>query len=354
MKEYKYNEQNKLSEIVEKEKDIENIERHWVINRKTNFKYNDTGNLVEATVNSYDKTGITIVYSVKYYYSYNENGELYNLIASDFENQEWKPLINCSFLYNNQRKLIKADLFEAWYGLYETPLPSVHNYKYSENGYIQEYSVTGAYDIFIKYNWNSSGNLVNESWNDYGWHQNDIIKYEYNSVGDLTKRLSSLYYENQTEEYFYNDVDASEITNYSFFTLDVGSLINPIVISPKKQISSIKSWKENGGEWSFSENSVFFYSPINLKGEIFTSLKDINQSEICVYPNPATDKITFTWNKNSDRLNLKLFQVTGSCVFDRDISLNETITLEKLPKGIYFYQLIEKQHVLKAGKLIIQ
>jgi hypothetical protein len=80
----------------------------------------------------------------------------------------------------------------------------------------------------------------------------------------------------------------------------------------------------------------------------------LNIDDFKVYPNPATDKITFTWNQNYNRLNLKLFQVTGTCVMDREISSQENIPVKDLQNGIYLYKLSNINQVVKSGKLVIQ
>lgn len=76
--------------------------------------------------------------------------------------------------------------------------------------------------------------------------------------------------------------------------------------------------------------------------------------DIQVFPNPAINQVTFTWETGYNQLNLKIFQLTGACVTDKVIKSNETVHLGKIPKGIYLYELLDKKQILKTGKIIIQ
>lgn len=352
VREYKYNEEQKLSEIVEREKAPKNNEWFWLVTSKTNFKYNDAGLI--SNIITYISSNENSLALVELKYSYNTYGKIDSINVFLSEYQNWQQILKCQFYYNEFDKLERAELYEDWYNMGTPWAYSYHTYKYDIEGHITQYRVTGIYDILTEYKWDSSGNLVSATDNDYGWNTIGHTNYWYDKDGDRIKITCNLYWKNQVEEYTYTNVDASEILNYDYYTLSVGSLVDPVVYSPKKQISMIQSWKENGGEWSYSEKSVFFYSPINLKGEIFTSLKGINQSEICVYPNPVTDQITFAWNQNFNKLNLKLFQVTGACVMDREISSGENIPVSNLQNGMYLYKLLDDSQFVKSGKLLIE
>jgi hypothetical protein len=84
------------------------------------------------------------------------------------------------------------------------------------------------------------------------------------------------------------------------------------------------------------------------------SEKNRNNEELSVFPNPATDQVTFSWNENSGMLNLKMFQPNGTCVIDKEISSNETVDVSDLSKGIYFYRLSNKNEIVKTGKLVVE
>jgi uncharacterized protein YceK len=73
-----------------------------------------------------------------------------------------------------------------------------------------------------------------------------------------------------------------------------------------------------------------------------------------LYPNPATNQVTFVWSQKYELLNLKLYQINGNCVLHREIFSNETVSLENLPKGVYLYKLSDRKLILNTGKLVIE
>ncbi|MFH1005178.1 MAG: T9SS type A sorting domain-containing protein [Bacteroidota bacterium] len=74
-----------------------------------------------------------------------------------------------------------------------------------------------------------------------------------------------------------------------------------------------------------------------------------------IYPNPTSGIITLQLSddkiKNAD---LKIFDLFGRSVFQKDINTkHETLNLN-LPNGMYFYQIKNKQQIVAIGKIIIQ
>ncbi|MDA3954911.1 MAG: T9SS type A sorting domain-containing protein [Bacteroidales bacterium] len=53
-------------------------------------------------------------------------------------------------------------------------------------------------------------------------------------------------------------------------------------------------------------------------------------------------------------LNLELIDIQGKTVIQREISNNEQITIEQLPKGLYFYRLTNDTKVLQSNKILIK
>jgi hypothetical protein len=123
---------------------------------------------------------------------------------------------------------------------------------------------------------------------------------------------------------------------------------NPVEFKSTKLISKIAHY--NGT--TFIGNTEYYYSPVTKGGT--TGVDKLNIADFKVYPNPASDQITFSWNSNYNRLNLKIFQVTGACVMDREISSGENIPIKNLQNGIYLYKLSNGNQVVKSGKLIIE
>ena len=93
------------------------------------------------------------------------------------------------------------------------------------------------------------------------------------------------------------------------------------------------------------------------EGCFLTSLNEeleINNEELLVYPNPATETITI--EIESKQLGqLQLFDATGRLVFEkRLISNREEIGVGYLPRGVYVAVLYKKGVVVERKKLVLQ
>ncbi len=92
----------------------------------------------------------------------------------------------------------------------------------------------------------------------------------------------------------------------------------------------------------------FYYSTGN-----FNSVNELQgEFAVSIYPNPATDFVTFKFTSN-DIYILKMYDLTGKLVLTTRIRNDDKISIENLKEGIYFYQL-ERGSVHISGKLIKQ
>jgi len=76
-----------------------------------------------------------------------------------------------------------------------------------------------------------------------------------------------------------------------------------------------------------------------------------------VFPNPASQFIRVKVDElNNDNLSFKLFSPTGQNVIYKNITADELIALSPLDLtgGLYYYQVLSGNLVLKSGKLIIE
>jgi len=101
-------------------------------------------------------------------------------------------------------------------------------------------------------------------------------------------------------------------------------------------------------DWHMEGEIDYYYSA----GD-FSSVNEWNgEKTIEVYPNPASDFISFNI-ENNDTYQLKLFDATGKTIYSRPIKKGDAVMLNGLESGIYFYQLIKDQHKI-SGKFIKQ
>ena len=105
--------------------------------------------------------------------------------------------------------------------------------------------------------------------------------------------------------------------------------------------------------WIESNNIITpFLKKTNSLGLILTLDDRIYHNDINVYPNPASDVITFT-TKGLDNGNLKLYNSIGKPVLQRKITGNKiTVNASTFVKGVYYYS-IETEKGVHSGKIFI-
>ncbi|MBL7929271.1 MAG: T9SS type A sorting domain-containing protein [Bacteroidia bacterium] len=70
-----------------------------------------------------------------------------------------------------------------------------------------------------------------------------------------------------------------------------------------------------------------------------------------LFPNPFTDKINIAARRN-DLIEVNLFDITARKLFNQSFTNSITINTEQLAKGIYLYELRNKNGVIKKGKVV--
>ena len=75
-----------------------------------------------------------------------------------------------------------------------------------------------------------------------------------------------------------------------------------------------------------------------------------NADKIQIFPQPAKEKINILHPYS--QLLIKVFNSKGTLVLEKNISKNSTLHIDKLPTGMYFYQLEKENQLLKTGKLM--
>ncbi|MEP7167951.1 MAG: T9SS type A sorting domain-containing protein, partial [Bacteroidota bacterium] len=73
--------------------------------------------------------------------------------------------------------------------------------------------------------------------------------------------------------------------------------------------------------------------------------------EIILFPNPFSDKLNITANRNGIK-EINFFDVTGRKIFNKSFTNSTLINTEQLAKGIYLYEVRNKNGVIKKGKVV--
>jgi hypothetical protein len=103
---------------------------------------------------------------------------------------------------------------------------------------------------------------------------------------------------------------------------------------------------------SFYNTALCAYS--NCCQGLTDNVKDIQEQQkvFDIYPNPTKDVITVKFGSNIAKSNFELFDLQGKIVISVSIDeTNNTIHLNQLPNGIYFYKISADGKSLQTGKI---
>ena len=106
----------------------------------------------------------------------------------------------------------------------------------------------------------------------------------------------------------------------------------------------------NNGPWIF-----VYIDDVSLT--LCTGIEEQNaHSETKIYPNPFTDKLNITLKRN-ELVEVNLYDVTSRKIFNQSFTIpiaigTTTINTEQLAKGIYIYEVRNKNGVIKKGKVV--
>ncbi len=100
---------------------------------------------------------------------------------------------------------------------------------------------------------------------------------------------------------------------------------------------------------SFISSFQYHNQQYNCSGTSIDEKADNVNVEI--YPNPVTDKINITAKRN-ERIEFVLYDVTGRRTIQQSFIKSTSLNTEQLAKGIYLYEVRNKNGVIKKGKVV--
>ena len=71
-----------------------------------------------------------------------------------------------------------------------------------------------------------------------------------------------------------------------------------------------------------------------------------------MYPNPATETVTFRWTENYPHLQLEVYLVNGAKVLEQEAFSGKAVPVSHLGKGVYIYKMLNGTETLSTGKLV--
>ncbi len=102
----------------------------------------------------------------------------------------------------------------------------------------------------------------------------------------------------------------------------------------------------------FDYRQTAYYSDFGGGGP--SGIEDMQRAPISVFPNPASETVTFSWDEGYTHLDLEIYDLTGKQIVSRTIEQNETIRVDDLSSGLYLYKLSNNNHLIDAGKISLR
>lgn len=103
---------------------------------------------------------------------------------------------------------------------------------------------------------------------------------------------------------------------------------------------------ESEGTWVGDYKTTLYYSNQNV-----TSVNNVETEIFKLYPNPVSEDLTFSISGNYKQITFELFNVQGCKVMTKEIKNTETISIESLNNGVYFYNILTDEK-RQSGKLM--
>jgi len=366
--EYSYDEDNNLTELLFFKWD-ENFNQ-WLYYSKTEYSYDANGNIILYSWMYWDESISQFTYTTKWEYTYNSNGEMiqkirYNWLEYTNPNQ-WRAHSKYDYTYDVNGSLIIDFLFEWIESTSEWVIFDKREYSYDSNlNRLKKTEYRWLEDwVFIdknEFTYDINDNqlqVIFYDWDDQSsqWSASDKREYDYDGYNN---RIQSRFY-----DWNYNDSDWKVNKKYDYSydnTFSYSDLILPSILILENYdggigISVFFNHLAHGyvgylyidSEWVENYNATYYYSEQEV-----TSVSEINQMELNVYPNPFSDFVTFSIPDNFDSFTFELFDLQGRKIISEEIRSDEKVNMEGLNEGLYFYNLIIDGEKM-SGKLMKQ
>ena len=333
---------------------------------KTEYTYNPDYTLAESTYYSWNPGWSVIARQL--FPDYDVNGNLKEQIYQSWNGSQWINNWREVKVFNGNNNPTEI-IYYDWNGsnwiqdtkttvtyLSATVIDKVSDYTWNGSTYVE--------DERYSYNYisNKLDNVINITWNGSQWINGEKTIYTYYGNSKIHEILyqdwdgsqwvnydKDIYvldsnFNRESETYFLYSIGSNQdLIEYTYdtalllssfthpfkndtFIYSLGLENNPYVNKILKEIT--KTY--NGVDWDIVSRKTYNYD--NTAG-----VNDINDSQIVIYPNPTTDFIYLS-NIN-EKLDYKLYDVTGKITMEGKISTDNKIDLRNLKRGMFFLQL---------------
>ena len=230
----------------------------------------------------------------------------------------WENAYKEAYTHNGQNLLIEQNR-HVWDNNANLWLPSRSKYKF-------QYNINGSVTESQWFSWIDSTSswdttyLLIHTRNENYTAQDIILPYHSYFFG--------YYYESQIYVHPYHD---RNVMNYLF---------NDMLLHDET-----KRWMPNDTIWKTIDEFIYYYS------DHTANIAQDEKKSISVFPNPASDWLSFKINDNANALRFSLFDISGRKIMDVQPTTS-TISLENINSGMYLYR-IETEEGFFSGKISV-
>ncbi|MEN8228159.1 MAG: T9SS type A sorting domain-containing protein [Bacteroidota bacterium] len=309
----------------------------WLIGAQFDMTYDGAGNIISELWSFWEEDSAKLVLTYKDEYLY-EDGKLSTWNEYAWEEGDWVLIFGTTYTYSHEGNLTE-ELTQAWESTGEQWLDFSKNlYSYNEaNQLIMEEAWEFDWAQFIMakswqydYVWDTDGNMIEQV--DKSWD------------GGASKGTNAWQNTFKSEWVFNKDYTIFDLYVPYWFLQNVENLT--FMHMPVSELAYFYM----DGAWVFDFRQTVYYSEFGGS----TGTGDRREPVVSIFPVPAYETITFTWDDQYARFNLELYDMTGKRVISRSIYNYETIRVDQLSGGIYFYKLTDNNQLIHSGKICVE
>jgi hypothetical protein len=354
--EYHYNAQMQNTQWLEKDWDASG--NTWMDYGRVELEYNSEGRVSAMESYYYDDDTQGLVLESRIVAFYDAEGKPDSILHYSPESENvWVLEAKQTYHYNAAGQVIRMDFISEE----EDEVSTISFvYTYNNAGLMENssmYFIDEDMEFLYsetKYTYDSNGRRITSEFSSLNFFTfmvelSSHTDYEYNAAGDVSVETTSSWEEEKWEidykdEYTYGTTDFSEVIFPTYFHM-FG--VNDVTVTFNKVPTEIITSEWVDGSWLPTEKIVFYFSSGTA-----TNVQQLQTFEISMFPNPASEHVSFRWNGSYEQLSLEIYQITGAKMLEKNISSGIEVPISQLNNGMYFYRLMNRQQTVHTGKLI--
>ena len=308
--------------------------QEWDYDRKLDYTFDENGILTQSTLKRWNSNDSVWTTSSKTEY-------LYDSLGNNFSRESY-PWIDSTQTWG-----LNTSKIDFTYDSLGKEIESVRQYK-NGSQFVNSIKLTKSYDLnqVLSEETYSSWDTSTSAWElrFHDMYENDANG---NRIYDIQltpgNQPGQLINNSKTEQSFEGSISFSNIIPDPFSSsLMEGDNFQNLPLSTDFYI-----WNRNTEDWSLYYNKNLFYKQIPNP----TSVNNYSFKLSTLYPNPVTDNLSFSFAEGIQDVTFDLFDVQGRLVLSREIESSNSVNLESIKTGIYFYRLTADGRT-QTGKVI--